>query len=538
MEGSLVDEQPVNEDGISVPKSLVDQIRRQRDLEVEEDDLYNDDDDDDTLGQYDSENECTIMIPNDDEPLLTDIEKGRAKNIMRIDQRMQQLGIKRLSEIVKQSYARKKPSKNRNKNDQLSESTELEAVAPSVAVIGTPSKRVLAPNNLEQTSHMNLIIDNKVFEMYYLGTLTASTQVEHRGASMGIELDSITRGLGTRIPVVIKEGKRRPEAPMQAAKLASEGGIIVRQHVPILTSWKEYKKDKVQFKDQLDNFIGKLSVNLSLTGEKENDVTSACADMLKGGTRQMRYRLKQKYFDGVPANQVRTTSPCSSMTDEQWRKLVDMWSNPKHKEKCAKLKQNRENVKFHQCTGSRSYIAAAYVAKQEKYKDTEPTAIDLFKLTHCSKTKGFSDDAKKAADDMEAILRRPVHEGEQEMTCTDIVAQVLTKSSTFLRNVGLQQPVAAPKSISPQMQELQAQLEAEKEESAGLHQKVQRLEAQAEESEAKAHKQAEEIENLKKAITDTQKSAADTQNLIRQMIAFGQTQAVGFILVICEWSLV
>lgn len=111
---------------------------------------------------------------------------------------------------------------------------------------------------------MNLIIDNKVFEMYYLGTLTASTQVDHRGASMGIELDSITRGLGTRIPVVIKEGKRRPEAPMQAAKLASEGGIIVRQHVPILTSWKEYKNDKVQFKDQLDNFIGKLSVRRCL----------------------------------------------------------------------------------------------------------------------------------------------------------------------------------------------------------------------------------------------------------------------------------
>uniref|UniRef100_I1PKD1 Uncharacterized protein n=1 Tax=Oryza glaberrima TaxID=4538 RepID=I1PKD1_ORYGL len=140
-------------------------------------------------------------------------------------------------------------------------------------------------------------------------------------------------------------------------------------------------------------------------------------------------------------------------------------------EKCAKLKQSRENVKFHQCTGSRSYIAAAYIAKQEKYKDTEPTAIDLFKLTHCRKTKGFSDDVMKAA-----------------------------------------------------MQELQAQLEAEKEESTGLCQKVLRLEAQAEESKAKAQKQAEEIENLKKAITDTQKAAADTQNLIRQMIAFGQTQ--------------
>jgi len=108
---------------------------------------------------------------------------------------------------------------------------------------------------------MNLIIDNKVFEMYYLGTLTASTQVEQRGVSMGIELDTITRGLGTRIPVIIKEGKRRPEAPMQAAKLASEGGIILRQHIPIYTSWKEYKKDE----HQLDNFVGKLAVRRCLT---------------------------------------------------------------------------------------------------------------------------------------------------------------------------------------------------------------------------------------------------------------------------------
>jgi hypothetical protein len=65
-EGSSVNEQPVNEeDGISVEASLVDQICRQQDLEVEEHDLYNDDYDD-TLGQYDSENECTIIIPNDD----------------------------------------------------------------------------------------------------------------------------------------------------------------------------------------------------------------------------------------------------------------------------------------------------------------------------------------------------------------------------------------------------------------------------------------------------------------------------------------
>jgi len=60
-------------------------------------------------------------------------------------------------------------------------------------------------------------------------------------------------------------------------------------------------------------------------------VRAACVDMLKGGQRQMRYRLKKKYFDGVPANLVRTTSPVTCMTDDQWRALVEMWSNPKHK---------------------------------------------------------------------------------------------------------------------------------------------------------------------------------------------------------------
>jgi len=64
-EGCSIDEQPVNEeDGINVEASLVDQIRRQREPEVEEHDLYNEDDD--TLGQYDSENECGSMIPVDD----------------------------------------------------------------------------------------------------------------------------------------------------------------------------------------------------------------------------------------------------------------------------------------------------------------------------------------------------------------------------------------------------------------------------------------------------------------------------------------
>jgi len=61
----------------------------------------------------------------------------------------------------------------------------------------------------------------------------------------------MSRGLNTKIPMAIAEGKRRPEVPMQAAKLASEGGIILRQHIPIYTHWKEYKKDEAPLEDYM-----------------------------------------------------------------------------------------------------------------------------------------------------------------------------------------------------------------------------------------------------------------------------------------------
>ena len=60
-------------------------------------------------------------------------------------------------------------------------------------------------------------------------------------------------------------------------------------------------------------------------------VKDACVDLLKGGQRQMRYRLKSKYFNGLSEDQVPKTSPVSCMSDEQWLELVTMWSKSEHK---------------------------------------------------------------------------------------------------------------------------------------------------------------------------------------------------------------
>ena len=46
---------------------------------------------------------------------------------------------------------------------------------------------------------------------------------------------------------------------------------------------------------------------------------------------QARYRLKQKYFIGVPTDQIPMTSPVPCMSDAQWCELVETWSSAKNK---------------------------------------------------------------------------------------------------------------------------------------------------------------------------------------------------------------
>jgi hypothetical protein len=45
-------------------------------------------------------------------------------------------------------------------------------------------------------------------------------------------------------------------------------------------------------------------------------------DLMRTTIKNQRYRLKKKYFNGVPANEIRTTSPVGYMSDAQWRALV------------------------------------------------------------------------------------------------------------------------------------------------------------------------------------------------------------------------
>lgn len=73
----------------------------------------------------------------------------------------------------------------------------------------------------------------------------------------GAGLERVTKALGTKVKIQIVDGMKRPEKPMQAAKLASECGLTARSLTPILPHFKEYKKDTTLVK----NYIGKVSVS-------------------------------------------------------------------------------------------------------------------------------------------------------------------------------------------------------------------------------------------------------------------------------------
>jgi len=66
-----------------------------------------------------------------------------------------------------------------------------------------------------------------------------------RPRTHGIMLDKMSKLLGgLRMRIFIARGNRRPHDPVQAAKFASEVGVVVRHEVPILTHWKQYKGER------------------------------------------------------------------------------------------------------------------------------------------------------------------------------------------------------------------------------------------------------------------------------------------------------
>ncbi|XP_072148504.1 uncharacterized protein [Setaria viridis] len=341
-----------------------------------------------------------------------------------------------------------------------------------------------------------------------------------RPPTKGTQLDRMTKAMGRRMPVAVAEGKKRPHEPVQAAKFASEAGVIIRDKVPVLPHWKLYKKDDQHYK----NFVGKLSGRLAInTNDKPTD--DACTDVMRSGVRQRRYRLKQKYFNGVSANEISKTSPVNCMSDEQWRALVAKWSDPKNMETSEKNKLNRGKVKYHQTTGSRSYVAHLHAYHQrnnaEPSTDTheELDVVEAFTSCHTSSKHGLSEPAREAVTNMEALRAQPVAEGETRVSSVQVVSQVLPKNSSnsFLKSVGIKPVGTSQASSSSNEIELREQLAAEA--KAVVQDELEDLKKRSEEAEEKLARTERELEEMKKLTEINTKAMEENNALLKRILS-------------------
>ncbi|XP_039775588.1 uncharacterized protein LOC120643130 [Panicum virgatum] len=130
--------------------------------------------------------------------------------------------------------------------------------------------------------------------------------------------------------------------------------------------------------------------------------------------------------------------------------------------------------------------------------------------------------AKTLKDDMNAIMAAPVEDEQQPNTAIEAVSQVLP-SSKFLQNVGLQPALKKRSSRAEtlRVQELEAQLEKEKQDKEELRQKLdgqqQEIDNLKKQSEEARQKHLEDVGDLKKQLEEN-------NALLRGLISFNQSQ--------------
>ncbi|CAL5066350.1 unnamed protein product [Urochloa decumbens] len=125
---------------------------------------------------------------------------------------------------------------------------------------------------------------------------------------------------------------------------------------------------------------------------------------------------------------------------------------------------------------------------------------------------------------MKAIIAEPTEDGQDPKTATEAVLEILPKSK-FLRNVGLEAPApkkSATTAVHARVQELESEVQAERQGSAALRcqieyqqNQLEALTSKFEETEAANQKQQEELETLKK-------QGEETNSLLRRLLSLNK----------------
>ncbi|KAK8494929.1 hypothetical protein V6N12_007913 [Hibiscus sabdariffa] len=248
-----------------------------------------------------------------------------------------------------------------------------------------------------------------------------------RGPSRGKGLENLIKG-GNKLLVEIPEGKSRPTDAVQSAKLSSEIGIISRQFTPIPTKWKDMKDNyKVH---ALERLKSKFEMKLDDDYVKTS-VMSIMSKLSRNHRHQVHLHLK-KFPNAIIARQNKPTK--YNLTQENWEKLCDLFSDPQYQRRCEINARVRRNVKLPHNQGSRAFVASLYAMRND---DQEPNRMDFFKATHYSNEKGWtSSNAQTTYEKMAELQSTPVEEGPEPKTIDNIVDEVLGTRSGYIPGLG------------------------------------------------------------------------------------------------------
>ncbi|GMI89456.1 hypothetical protein HRI_002614900 [Hibiscus trionum] len=291
-----------------------------------------------------------------------------------------------------------------------------------------------------------------------------------RGPSRGKGLENLIKG-NNKLVVEIAEGKGRPTDVVQSAKLSSEIRIISRQFSSIPTKWKDITdNEKIHALERL-----KSKFEMKLDDEYvKNSVMSIMSKLSRNHRHQVHLHFKT-FPNAAIARQNKPTK--YNLTQENWDKLCDLFSDPKYQRRCETNARVRRNVKLTPNQGSRAFVASRYAMRKDGH---EPNRIDFFKATHYSNDKGWTThEAQTTYEKMVELQSTSVEEGVEPKTVDDIADEVLGTRSGYIPGLGYG-PKPNKRNLSADTIELQKRLKNKEDELIGYKTNFEVLQTQME----------------------------------------------------------
>nr|XP_016466879.1 PREDICTED: uncharacterized protein LOC107789554 [Nicotiana tabacum] len=92
--------------------------------------------------------------------------------------------------------------------------------------------------------------------------------------------------------------------------------------------------------------------------------------------RDYRYKLKKKYFDSKAGYQLRLRNKPKLVAADEWKYLVNLWSDADFQKKSTQNKTNRSKRSLPPYIGTKSYARLRYEMKQKNGKP--PSRVEVF----------------------------------------------------------------------------------------------------------------------------------------------------------------